>query len=391
MDKKPFTVDIPESALVDLDRRLRNTRWPADFGNGDWSFGAQRAYLEELVDHWLTSYDWREQERRINAYQNFRVTIDDVPIHFICERGKGPNPMPIIFTHGYPMTFWDYHKLVAPLTDPASFGGDPADSFDVVIPSLPGYVFSSPLRKTGVNFAKTADMWVTLMRDVLGYDRFAAGGGDWGTMVTSALGHKYAEHLYGIHMTMAAPMEIWGGDSLPGRDEYDADEQAAYDETVESIPHAASHTSMQILDPQTQAYGLHDSPVAQLAWMVEIRRTWSDCGGDVEAAFTKDELITQTMLYWITETYVTAARYYAEATRDPWTPVHDRHPVVEAPTALALFPREVFVMPKRWNERYYNLQRVTHFPRGGHFSASEVPDLLAQDIVEFFRPLRTAT
>ena len=385
----PFRIDIAQGDLDDLRRRLEHTRWPSDLDNEDWSYGANRAYLQEVVRYWLEVYDWRAQERAMNEYAHFKTTIDDIPIHFVHERGRGPSPTPIIFTHGYPMTFWDYHKLIRPLTDPAAFGGDPADAFDVIIPSLPGYGFSSPLRTTGVNFERTAELWVTLMRERLGYDRFAAEGGDWGTMVTSAMGHRYPEHLIGVHMTMAAPMEIWGGQPLPGREEFEADEAHHFDENVRAIAEAASHTSgTHILDPQTQAYGLHDSPVAQLAWMTEIRRTWSDCGGDIERRFTKDELITSTMLYWLTETYVTAARYYAEAARKPWKAIDDATPIVRAPTGLALFPREVFVMPRKWNETYYDLRNVSHLPAGGHFSAMEEPQLLAADITDFFRALR---
>lgn len=384
-----FTIEIPQEQLDDLAYRLEHARWPADFGNDDWSYGANREYLEEVVAYWLDEFDWRAQEREMNRYEHFRVEIDEVPIHFIHARGKGPNPTPIVLTHGYPMTFWDYHKLIGPLTDPQAHGGRAEDSFDVVIPSLPGYGFSSPLRKTGVNFVTTADLWVTLMRDVLGYERFGAHGGDWGTMVTSAIGHKYPDELIGVHLSMAAPMEIWGGEPLPGPEAFGPDEEGAYEHNVEKIAEAASHTSgTHILDPQTQAYGLHDSPIAQLAWMTEIRRAWSDCDGDIEKRFTKDELITQTAIYWLTETYVTAARYYAEASRHPWKSLDGQKPVVKAPTGLSLFPREVFVMPKSWDEEYYNLKSINHLPTGGHFTAMEEPGLLSSEIASFFARLR---
>jgi pimeloyl-ACP methyl ester carboxylesterase len=227
------------------------------------------------------------------------------------------------------------------------------------------------------------------MRDVLGYDRFAAHGADWGTMVTSAMGHKYPQHLIGINLTMAAPMEIWAGEPLPAEDEFEPDERHAYAENIAAVAEAASHTSgTHLLDPQTQAYGLHDSPVAQLAWMTEIRRAWSDCGGDIERRFTKDELITQVMIYWLTETYVTAARYYAEAARHPWQSLDGLKPVVRAPTSLSLFPREVFVMPRKWNESYYELRNTSHLPTGGHFSPMEEPDLVVGEITRFFGQLR---
>ena len=184
-----FEIKIEQPRVDDLQRRLEHVRWPIDVANDDWRYGAQRAYLEELVAHWRTDYDWREHERRINTYANFRTTIDDVPIHFIHERGVGPAPIPLILSHGWPWTFWDFEKVIRPLTDPAAFGGDPADAFDVVVPSLPGFGFSVPLTRTGINFQRTADLWVTLMRDVLGYDEFAAQGGDWGHLVSAQIGH----------------------------------------------------------------------------------------------------------------------------------------------------------------------------------------------------------
>jgi pimeloyl-ACP methyl ester carboxylesterase len=386
-----FKIEIPQAQLDDLAYRLEHARWPADFGNEDWSYGANRAYLEQVVEYWLTEFDWREQERQMNRFDHFRVEIDEVPIHFIHARGKGPNPTPIILTHGYPMTFWDFNKIIEPLTDPEAYGRSADESFDVIVPSLPGYGFSSPLRKTGVNFVTTADLWVKLMRDTLGYERFGAHGGDWGTMVTSAMGHKYPDELIGVHLSMVAPMEIWGGEPLPGPEAFAADEAGLYERNAEKVAEAASHTSgTHILDPQTQAYGLHDSPIAQLAWMTEIRRAWSDCGGDIESRFTKDELITQTAIYWLTETYVTAARYYAEAARNPWKSLDGEMPVVKAPTGLSLFPHEVFVMPKSWDERYYNLKSLNHLPTGGHFTAMEEPELLSAELASFFTSLREA-
>ena len=384
----PFKIDIADADLDDLRTRLANTRWPAEFGNEDWSYGANRGYLEEVVRYWLEEYDWRAQEEEMNSYAHFKTVIDEVPIHFIHERGKGPDPIPLLITHGYPMTFWDMNKLIKPLTDPASFGGDPNVSFDVIIPSLPGHIFSSPLRKTGVNFMTTADLWVVLMREVLGYDRFAIHGGDWGSMVSQQLGHKYPEHIIGLNTTLTAQLGFWGGAPLPDEDAFAEDEKHLFASNAQAGLEAASHTTgTHIFDPQTQAYGFHDSPVMQLAWMTEIRRRWSDCGGDIETRFTKDELITQTILYWLTETYVTAARFYAEAARDPWKPVDDEKPVVRTPTALSLFPVEVYVMPQKMNEEHFDLRQTHHLPSGGHFAAMEEPELLVEELRGFFGPL----
>ncbi len=188
--KEPFTISVPDATLEDLRARLARTRFPRDFGNSNWEYGTNTAYLKELVEYWHTKYDWRKHEREMNSYANYKTEIDGIPIHFIHEPGKGPNPMPLILTHGWPWTFWDLHKVIGPLTDPAAFGGDPRESFDVVVPSLPGYGFSTPLTTTGINYWKTADLWVKLMQDVLGYKRFAAEGGDWGAIVTAQLGWR---------------------------------------------------------------------------------------------------------------------------------------------------------------------------------------------------------
>ncbi|HLY56107.1 MAG TPA: epoxide hydrolase, partial [Stellaceae bacterium] len=206
-----FTVNISEPVLDDLRRRLAATRWAADYANDDWGYGTNGAYLKELCAYWQDGYDWRRHERAMNGFRHFRTEIDGIPIHFIHERGKGPAPMPLVMTHGWPWTFWDLHKVIRPLTDPASFGGDPADAFDVVVPSLPGFGFSTPLRKPGYPYWRTADLWVTLMRERLGYDRFAAQGGDYGAFVTGQLGHKYAAHVIGIHVHLIGPMGMIRG------------------------------------------------------------------------------------------------------------------------------------------------------------------------------------
>ena len=203
MQPEKFEIEIPQAALDDLQDRLARSRAANDFANANWAYGMNGDYLRELVDYWQNDFDWRAQEAAMNEYDHYRATIDDVPIHFIHEPGKGPDPIPLVLTHGWPWTFWDYEKLIRPLSDPASFGGDPADAFHVVVPSLPGFAFSSPLETPGVHWGRTAELWVALMRDVLGYDRFAAQGGDWGALVTGELGHRFAEHLYGVHVTLS--------------------------------------------------------------------------------------------------------------------------------------------------------------------------------------------
>ena len=387
MKPETFRIEIPESTLTDLRERLARTRWAEDFANDAWQYGTSYGYLKELVDYWQSGFDWRRQEKAINAFSHFRTTIEDVPIHFIHEKGKGPKPLPLIMSHGWPWTFWDLHKVIRPLADPAAFGGDPADAFDVVVPSLPGYGFSTPLRKTGFNFWRTSDLWVKLMRDVLGYDRFAAEGGDWGAAVTGQLGHKYAEHLHGIYIHLVCPLDIFNG-PLPDPSEYGPDEQGWLEKNIHFFTQESGYSALQCTKPQTIAFALNDSPVGLASWLVEKRRTWSDCDGDVEKRFTKDELLTTVTLYWVTQSYGTSARYYYECTHNPWKPSHDRQPVVEAETGVGLFLKEVALFPRRFAERYYNLKSWTVMPSGGHFAPMEEPELLVNDIRKFFRTRR---
>ncbi|HEX8435405.1 epoxide hydrolase family protein [Archangium sp.] len=386
MHAERFKVSISDEVLTDLRDRLSRTRWPSDAGNESWAYGTQQEYLAGLVRYWREGFDWRAQEKAINAFSHFRTTLDGNPIHFIHEKGKGPNPTPIILTHGWPWTFWDMHKLIGPLTNPAAYGGDPRDAFDVVVPSLPGFGFSTPLTKTGVNWWKTADLWVQLMEG-LGYPRFAVHGGDWGGLVNLQLGHKYADRLIGLYNLGLAPLDVFSKGPPPPT-EYGPDEQEALGRTMLFFMEGSAYSAVQSTRPQTLAYAMHDSPVGMCAWILEKRRAWSDCGGDVEKVFSRDELLTTMTLYWATQSFGSAARYYYEATHQPWQPSHDRMPVVEAPTAVAVFPRDVAQMPRRWAERYINLQRWTPFPRGGHFGPMEQPELLVEDIRSFFRTLR---
>ena len=385
MHIEPFHVAIPDADLDDLRARLERTRWSPECANDDWRYGTRGDYLRELVGYWLTGFDWRAQERAINAVAQFRTSIDGIPIHFVHVRGTGPRPIPLLLGHGWPWTFWDLKKIIGPLSDPAAHGGDPGDAFDVVVPSLPGYAFSTPLTVPGINFWRTADLWVQLM-ERLGYPRFAAQGGDWGALVAAQLGHKHADRLIGVHLHFCAPLTAFAGRPL------DASE---YGDETHLIEHNArfqrderGYGAIQCTRPQTLAYALDDSPVGLCAWLVEKRRSWSDCGGDVERVFTRDELLTTVCLYWLTRSFGSSARFYYETAHHPWRPSHDRQPVVEAPTGVARFPRDVLVMPRRWIERYHNLQRYTEMPRGGHFAPMEEPALLVDELRSFFRPLR---
>jgi pimeloyl-ACP methyl ester carboxylesterase len=386
MRVEDFTVQADDETLADLELRLKRTRWADDFANDRWEYGTNAVYLRELIEYWLTRYDWRRQEREINRYPHFRTVLDGMTIHFIHARGKGPRPIPLMLNHGWPWTFWDFHKMIGPLSDPAAHGGDPDDAFDVIVPSLPGYGFSTPLTQPGLNYSRTADLWVELMAG-LGYGRFATHGGDWGAIISAQLGHKYADRLIGTHFTLMTPLDFFSGGRVPPED-YSSAEQGWADRNRHFFLAEAGYYALQSTKPQTPAFALNDSPVGLCSWIVEKRRSWSDCGGNVEKRFSKDDLLTTVMLYWMTQSYGTSARYYYEAAHHPWQPAHNRTPVVEAPTGIAVFLNEVVLQPKRWAERYYNLQRWSVFPSGGHFTPMEEPEALVGDIRQFFRPLR---
>jgi len=382
---RPFRVDVPDEVLNDLHARLKRTRWADDFANESWQYGTNTAYLKELVAYWIEVYDWRKQERAINAYPQVRTEIDSAPIHFIHVRGKGPNPKPLILSHGWPWTFWEYRKVIDPLSDPGAHGGDRADAFDVVVPSLPGYGFSTPLRTPGVNFWRTSGLWVKLM-EKLGYTRFAAHGADWGALISADLGHRYPARMMGVHFTMMLPLDLFSG-GTPAPEDYDADEAPIATGLQNFFAAESAYSALQSTKPQTIAVALNDSPVGLLSWIVEKLRSWSDCHGDVETRFSKDDLLTTVMIYWVTQSYGTSARYYYEAAHNPWKPVHGRMPVVEAPTGISVLPAEFASAPRRWVQRYYNLKQKRHQASGGHYGAWEEPEAIITDVRDFFRML----
>jgi pimeloyl-ACP methyl ester carboxylesterase len=382
----PYSIDVPQADIDDLRDRLRRTRWPDDVGNATWAYGVERGWLTEMVGYWADSYDWRRHEAAMNERPHFRVEIEGVPIHFVHVPGTGPAPMPLVLTHGWPWTFWDLKDLIGPLTNPAAHGGDAADAFDVIIPSLPGFGFSVPLPRTGINVRGVAGLWVKLMRDVLGYDRFAAYGGDWGAIVTAELGHAHAQHLIGIELSMPV---------IPGvnrrqltADRYADDEQWMLARSAEAEPLIRSHVAVHTTDPQTLAYALTDSPVGTAAWIWERRRAWSDCGGDITSVFSRDDLCTTASIYWLNGSIASSLRLYFEHFNGGWPPVHDRQPTLEAPTGFAIFPKELALLPRSVAAERTNLQRWTVMPRGGHFAPAEQPRLLVDELRAFFRDLR---
>lgn len=380
-------IEFGADAIADLRDRLARTRWPGDFGNDDWRYGANEAWMRETLDYWRDGFDFAALEAAVNRYEHYRVVLDDVPVHYLHVRGTGPDPMPLVLTHGWPWTFWDFQHVLDPLTDPGAHGGDPADAFDLIVPALPGYPFSGPLTTTGINVRATAARWVELVQDVLGYGRFGVHGGDWGASVTAQMAHEYADRLVGAHLSLPVLLSVSYYSGL-GPEMYGPDEQGWYDRMQRRMATANAHVAVHTADPQTLAYGLNDSPAGLAAWILERRRLWSDHDGDVFDAISRDDLLAGLSLYWFGGSIGTSMRYYWEQWKNPVRIMHERSPELEAPTGIAVFPNDLIFVPRAVAERHTNLHRWTVMPRGGHFAAAEEPDLLVDDLRAFFRPLR---
>jgi pimeloyl-ACP methyl ester carboxylesterase len=375
---EPFRIQVSDDVLSDLKARLARTRLPDEIPGSDWDYGTNLSYLRDLVGYWRDQYDWRAHERELNRFKHFRADVDGLKLHFIHEPGKGPNPKPLLIIHGWPGSVYEFQQIIPMLTDPAAHGGNANQSFTVIAPSLPGYGFSERPHARAMNIQAICELFVKLMRDVLGYDKFAVQGGDWGAAVTSRIGYSHPQSTLGIHLNMiaVAPAE---GRNAP----QPTDEEKKFFAAMEKFRHTETgYQSIQGTKPQTLAYGLNESPAGLAAWIVEKFRTWSDCHGDIESRFSKDQLLTNIMIYWITETINSSTRLYYEARHHPWR--MEPGTKVEAPTGFAAFPGELVRPPKSWVERLYNLKRWTEMPRGGHFAAMEEPKLLADDIRAFF-------
>jgi pimeloyl-ACP methyl ester carboxylesterase len=381
MSVDQFEVSVTQDTLVDLHGRLAATRWPDEVSEAGWDYGANLAYMRELVDYWRDGFDWRAQEKAINRLGHFRAEVDGFGIHFIHEHGKGPDPMPLVLTHGWPDSFFRFHKLVPMLTDPARYGGDPADSFDVVVPSLPGYGFSDRPTERGFTVERTADLFANLMSEELGYRRFGAHGGDVGSGVTEKLANAHADSLIGIHLT---DVPYWHLFTIPHEGLSEA-ERGYLEAGRRWQMEEGAYALIQSTKPQTPAYALNDSPAGLAAWIVEKFRSWSDCDGEVEKRFTKDELLANVMIYWATETINSSFRVYYETQHNP--PEHPSE-YIRVPTGVAIFPKDLVPAPREFAERFFEVQRWTEMPRGGHFAAMEEPEQLAEDLRAFFRPLR---
>jgi microsomal epoxide hydrolase len=374
---QPFKIHVSDEVLTDLRERLARTRFPSEIPGTGWDYGTNLAYLRHLVQYWRDHYDWRKHEAELNRFGHFKAIVDGLNIHFIHEPGRGPNPMPLLLSHGWPGSVYEFMQIIPMLTDPAAHGAQGAQSFTVVAPSLPGYGFSDPTRTRAVNIQAIADIFHRLMTEILGYQRYGAQGGDWGAAITSRLGEVHGDSLYGIHLN-----SVFAGGR--GRDESElGEEEKTFLADMDHFRREESgYQWIQGTKPQTLAYALNDSPAGLAAWILEKFRTWSDCAGDVERRFSKDQLLTNVTIYWVTESINSSTRLYYESRHHPWRP--DPNKRIETPTGAAIFPAEILRPPRRWAESTYNIQRWTVMPKGGHFAAMEEPELLAQDIRAFF-------
>jgi microsomal epoxide hydrolase len=337
--------------------------------------------VKALTTYWRERYDWRRWEAELNRFRQFTAPVAGIDVHFIHEEGRGPRPMPLLLSHGWPGSVWEFHKILPMLTDPARFGADPTDSFTVVAPSLPGYGFSFAPGQARFGIPEIADAFGSLMTDTLGYARYGAQGGDWGGFITAVLGFRRPKELTGIHMNLLPLRRDVARPDAPTEEE-----KKYLDELGYFLKEETGYQMIQGTKPQTLAYCLTDSPVGLAAWIVEKFRTWSDCGGDVERRFTKDELLTNITIYWVTGAIGSSFWPYYARLHSKW-PLPDGART-EVPSGYAAFPKEIVRPPRPWAEKVFNIQRWTVMPSGGHFAAMEEPEALAREIREFFRPLR---
>ncbi|WP_378947906.1 epoxide hydrolase family protein [Mesorhizobium sp. ANAO-SY3R2] len=391
---EPFRVDVDEAVLKDLRARLANTRWPDQLPDAGWEYGTESGYLRELCEYWRSEFDWRKAEARLNAFPQYMTEIDGQRLHFYHIRSPEPDATPLLISHGWPGSVAEFLDVLGPLSDPRSHGGNPKDAFHVIAPSLPGYGFSGPTQRKGFGPQEMAATFAKLM-ERLEYERYAAQGGDWGAVITTFLGSQAADKLIGIHLNLMMgtlmtsppdPTDIMKGLTPAEQDDVSASLRFRTSES--------GYQAIQASKPQTAAYGLNDSPAGLAGWIVEKFRTWSDCEGDVERSYTKDQLLTNITIYWVTQTINSSMRLYYEFTGfgrpvRPLGPDGTPAPVVHVPTAHARYPKEVVRPPRSWTTRQYpNMIRWTEMPQGGHFAAMEHPGPFVEDVRSFFRELK---
>ena len=374
-----FEVRVDDAVLDDLRARLARTRFPDQIVGSSWEYGIPIDYLRELVEYWRDSYDWRGEEAKLNDVEHFRTRIDGQSIHFVHARSERDDALPLLLTHGWPGSVVEFLEVIPALTAPAGHGGDAADGFHVIAPSLPGYGFSEPTRSPGWDPWRIAGAFVELMRR-LGYERYGAQGGDWGAQVATRIGALDARHCAAIHLNMALAERPSDPPPLTEQDQADLAAMQAF------AREESGYALEQSTKPQTVGVALNDSPAGLLAWIVEKFRAWSDCDGHPENVFTRDQLLTNVMTYWVTATATSSARLY-------WELQHrgsGKGPpeFVDVPTGIARYPKEVIRFPRSWVERRYNVTYWADMPRGGHFAAMEQPELFVDDVRTFFRTVR---
>jgi pimeloyl-ACP methyl ester carboxylesterase len=376
----PFRISVADSVLADLKQRLARTRFPGEISSSDWDYGTNLAYLKELVTYWQQTFDWRAAERRLNQFDQFTTNIDGIDVHFIHQRSRNPNALPLAVTHGWPGSVAEFTKIIGPLTDPAAHGGNASDAFHVVAMSLPGFGFSSKPRERGYGPERMAGILTKLMAR-LGYTRYGLQGGDWGSAISRFAAINDASHVAGLHLNFCLAGPPPGvkdpNEGVPPQELTRTRERQAFMDTERG------YFLEQSTKPQTIGYALDDSPAGLAAWIIEKFRSWTDNDGVIEKKFTKDELLTNVMIYWVTQSGTSSARIYYENQR-----AKPPQRKVEVPTACAVFPKEISIAPRRWVEAQYNVTRWTEMAKGGHFAALEEPALLVDDIRGFFRTVR---
>jgi pimeloyl-ACP methyl ester carboxylesterase len=373
----PFSIAVPDDVLSDLRLRITRTRWPERECVDDWSQGLPLSYARDLAAYWADDYDWRAREAALNRFDQFTTEIDGLDIHFIHQRSPHADALPLVITHGWPGSVVEFHKVIGPLTNPTAHGGRVEDAFHVVCPSLPGFGFSGKPSTTGWGVGKVAEAWEALMVR-LGYERYGAQGGDWGAAVTTQIGRNRG-HCGAIHLNMPLGRPPAGGVQDPTPEEQEALAAAAHYQRWES-----GYSKQQSTRPQTLGYGLVDSPVGQMAWIVEKFWAWTDADGNPENVLSRDELLDNVMMYWVTGSAASSAQMYWESWKRFTTPPSS----VGLPTGVAAFPKEILPVPRSWCEDNYNITHWTAMPRGGHFAAFEQPELFVEDVRAFFATVR---
>ncbi len=382
MTPTPFRYTVPEQAISDLRQRLALSRFPERMPGEAWAYGSDPDYMRTLIDYWQDGFDWRAAEELLASMPNFMVPIDGIDLHFLKVDGVGPNPKPLLLLHGWPGSVFEFMRILPRLTDPGRFGGDPADAFTVVAPSLPGFGLSFKPGQPRFGVEEIADTTAKLMTDVLGFERFGVQGGDWGGFITCRMGYAHPDKLIGMH-TNYLPLRR---DSSLVEWVPSAAEQQYLDELAVFMREEAGYQIIQGTRPQTLAFAMTDSPLGLAAWIAEKFRIWSDCNGDVESVFTKDQLLADISLYWFTGAIGSSFWPYYARLHGPW-PI-PKGTKIDVPHGHAAFPKEILRPPRSIAEHTFtNIQRWTEMPSGGHFAAMEKPEELAHEIQAFFRPL----